>query len=217
MKTKLLTGALLAVVSMSSLQAQEFGIATGIQSVEGEVSEYNRVVTSFTSISATWDISTAVHWRPGVELRYASMSINPNIEEGWLSNYYADGNDFSVMGTLRYYFNTPGNFYKRRKSFLYWTHAAVGFHLMNYQSVETGTGIHSTSAKMGELSQTRSAQSGALELGAGAQYYFTDNWSISLSGGFQYTGNDYLDGVVGIGKANDWPFYLALGGAYRIF
>lgn len=218
MKKEVLIGTFLAVSSAVSVQAQEIGVASGAQVIRGELTEYATTLTSMTTLGVYWDIAEAPHWRYGAELRYASMSIDPNIDEGWLNGYYAQGNDFSVMANIRYYFNTPSNFHQRRRSFLFWTHFGVGMHAQNYNSVLTGTGVkNSSSNKVGDLSERQSNHAGALELGLGAQYYLDDHWSITFQTGAQYTGNDYLDGVSGIGDGEDWPVYGVLGAAYRIF
>ncbi|NVK26627.1 MAG: hypothetical protein HWE14_01220 [Flavobacteriia bacterium] len=216
MKRQILFGAIISVLGIVPLQAQEFGVYTGVQVVRGELTEYSYSPSSITSINAFWDIPEAPNWRYGGEIRYASMTLSPSIEDGWLQDYRAEGNDFSVMMSMRYYYNTPGNFYKRRNSFLVWSHFGVGFHAMNFQSTAYGAkGLGSTNKT--QLSESRSAQAGALELGSGMQYYFDDHWSITLVGGVQYTGNDYLDGVSGIGDGEDWPVYAMLGGSYRLF
>lgn len=216
MKKSILLSALISLLFAAPIHAQEFGIQTGAQLVRGELTGYENNLTSVTAIQTFWDIHEAPNWRYGAELRYASMNVNSSIEEGWLADYRSVGNDFSVMMSLRYYFNTPTNFFKRRNSFLAWTHFGVGFHVANFQSSNTGVGIHSGSNK-GDLSSPRSTQAGAMELGFGFQYYLTDTWSLSLSSGAQYTGNDFLDGVAGNGSGEDWPIYAMFGGAYHLF
>ncbi len=220
MKREVLIGALvsLAISSATQIKAQEIGLSAGAQVIRGELTEYDIAPTLITSVSAFWDIPEAPNWRYGAEFRYASMQISPDIEEGWLSNYHAQGNDFSVMASIRYYFNRPGNFHQRRRSLLFWTHFGVGIHAQSYNSINTGTGVKSgQSNKMGQLSERQTNTAGALELGFGAQYYIDDHWSILFTTGAQYTGNDYLDGVSGIGDGEDWPVFGMIGGAYRIF
>lgn len=217
MKKSLLFGALALWVMSVPVFGQEIGISSGAQLIRGELTAYGNNYTSVTSIQSFWEIPKAPNWRYGVEVRYASMSINPNFSEGWLDEYEVMGSDWSSIMSLRYYFNTPNGWLNRKNSVLFWTHFGAGLHIASYQSTDMGVGLRTGDSKQGDLSPKRTLHSGALEVGLGMQYYLTNHWSIQLIGGGQYTGNDYLDGVAGTGSGKDYPVYLMLGGAYNIF
>lgn len=216
MKTKsILTG--IIALSMSAISyGQEIGMYAGGTVVRGELTEYAYNPQFTMSLNSYWEVSGSPHFRYGVEARFASMGYSPSIENGWLNGYQASGSDFSLMGSARYYINKPINMKARGGSFLFFAQGAVGFHVARYQTTIPSVNSIKTSNKT-ELSEDLSTNCGALELGAGMQYYFNTRWSLTLVAGGQYTGNDYLDGVAGIGEASDYPVFVMLGGSYGIF
>lgn len=206
----------LLLLGTSSLSfAQEIGISTGLQVVRGEVSEYSNQFNSITAISTYWGLKGNPSIAYGAELRYAGMNQSPSLEDSWLNGYSATGSDFSLMGQFRYYFLSVSTVKNRKGSFTSWAQAGVGFHVMNYRTTIPSVKAL-TNTKTGELSDRMSSSAGAIEFGMGVQYYLAQNWSINFYGGGQYTGNDYMDGVAGIGDHKDFPFFGMIGCAYHL-
>ncbi|NVK04965.1 MAG: hypothetical protein HWD92_09080 [Flavobacteriia bacterium] len=216
MKKNLLFSMVIFVIISVPTAAQEIGLSSGAQLIRGELTAYGNNFTSITSLSAFWDIPKARNFRYGAELRYASMNVSPEFENSWLDTYESRGSDFSAMLSMRYYFNTPKYTTKRAQSLLFWTHFGAGLHIAQFESVNMGVGPKVGDAIQGDFNESRTIHTGALEVGFGAQYYITDRWSMSFSSGGQFTGNDYLDGVAGIGNGKDFPFYMMLGGSYLL-
>lgn len=195
---------------------QEISLSLGGQVTQGEVSEYDQTPTFSTSVQYLQNVYANPYFKYGVELRYTTMNMSPSIDEGWLDSYEMRGSDVNLMMKIRYHFNAPKNTKAPRGSWVTYGQFGAGVHFMSFRTTDPMGRVSESANKSADLSDTERQHAGALELGLGVKYYLTNTWTLAFNVSGQYTGNDYLDGVAGIGDAEDWPFFGGLAVGYRL-